>query len=251
MESFPNTNTNEEKLQKTSILINSKQCYIYYYNKTNITKIIYWLGDDGKSKSPILLESLTTSKDYALIGIFIENWNRDLSPWKCHAVFGDNYNNDFEGLGQKTFDWLINDCIPEIEKNFFEIKEKNIKRYIAGYSLAALFSLWVFYSDKNLNKELFDGACAGSPSFWFKDWDNFMKDKKVPENCIIYYSIGSKEGKTKNQAFKKMRSSVEMYYQISKNDKRVMDTTLEVNKGGHFTEVDLRMAKGFSWLIKH
>ena len=36
-----------------------------------------------------------------------------------------------------------------------------------------------------------------------------------------------------------------------KNDKNVKKYIFEENKGGHYSDVELRMAKGFKWIIEN
>ena len=203
------------------------------------------------TKAPQILLSLITVKNYALIGISLTDWNRYLSPWYCPKLFGKD-DNDFKGEGQTTFDWLINNCIPKIEKEILKIDYNiPVKRYIGGYSLSALFSLWVFYSDKNRKEKIFNGVCACSPSLWFLKWEDFMKNKEANEESIIYLSLGDREGKTKNETFKKMKTGMDKMIEKVKNDKNVAKYIFEENKGGHYSDVELRMAKGFKWIIEN
>ena len=232
------------------IEIEKIKCHIYYYDKNQINKIIYWI-ENFTLKAPEVLKSLTSSKNYLIIGISIEDWNRNLTPWYCPRMFGKK-DNDFKGEGQKTFDWLINHCLTKIEKDFSYIFVKDkIYKYIGGYSLSALFALWIFYSDKNKKEKIFDGVCACSPSLWYLKWDEYMMDRYAPEGSIIYLSLGDKEGKTKNETFQKMRSGMDKMIELVKNDIHVKKYFYEENKGGHYNDSELRMAKAFKWLIEN
>ena len=245
MESNENHNFNIKEIEIEKI-----KCHIYFYDNIKINKIIYWI-ENFTLKAPDVLKTLTTSKNYFIVGISIEDWNTNLTPWYCPKLFGKK-NQDFKGEGQSTYDWLLNYCIPKIENEFsFCFEKDRIKRYIGGYSLSALFSLWVFYSDKNKNEKIFDGACACSPSLWYKKWDNYMKNRGAPGGNIIYLSLGDKEGITKNETFKKMRSGMDKMIEIIKNDKGIIKYFYEENKGGHYDDADLRMAKGFKWIIEN
>ena len=232
------------------IEIEKIKCHIYYYDKNEINKIIYWI-ENFTLKAPEVLKSLTSLKNYIIVGISIEDWNRNLTPWYCPRLFGKK-NNDFKGEGQKTFDWLINHCLTKIEKDFSPIFVKDkIYKYIGGYSLSALFALWIFYSDKNKKETIFDGVCACSPSLWYLKWDEYMIDRYAPEGSIIYLSLGDKEGKTKNETFQKMRSGMDKMIEFVKNDIHVKKYFYEENKGGHYNDSELRMAKAFKWLIEN
>lgn len=235
---------------KKELEIEQIKCHIYYYENTSINKIIYWI-EDFTLLAPEELKSLSSVKNFLIVGISIDDWNTNLTPWYCPRLFGKK-KNDFKGEGQKTYDWLINYCIPRIEKDYENILEKdNLNRYIGGYSLSALFSLWVLYSDKNKKEKIFNGACACSPSLWFIKWDEFMKDRCAPEGIILYLSLGDKEGHTKNETFKKMRTGMDQMIEMVKNDKNVKKYFYEENKGGHYVNAELRMAKGFKWIIEN
>ena len=235
---------------KKELEIEQIKCHIYYYENTSINKIIYWI-EDFTLLAPEELKSLSSIKNFLIVGISIADWNTNLTPWYCPRLFGKK-KNDFKGEGQKTYDWLINYCIPRIEKDYENILEKDkVNRYIGGYSLSALFSLWVLYSDKNKKEKIFNGACACSPSLWFIKWDEFMKDRNAPEGIILYLSLGDKEGQTKNETFKKMRTGMDQMIEMVKNDKNVKKYFYEENKGGHYVNAELRMAKGFKWIIEN
>lgn len=242
---------NNNKYEIKEIEIERIKCHIYYYENVIINKIIYWI-EDFTLKAPEVLLTLTSFKNYLIVGISIEDWNTYLSPWYCPKLFGKKMDNDFKGEGQKTYDWLINNCITKVETDYSNIIDKNeFKRYIGGYSLSALFALWVFYSDKNRNEKIFNGVCACSPSLWFKKWDNYMNKRTAPGDCIIYLSLGDKEGNTRNETFKKMRTGMNKMLEIVKNDKEIKKYFYEENKGGHYDECELRMAKAFKWIIEN
>ena len=86
---------------------------------------------------------------------------------------------------------------------------------------------------------------------WFLKWDDFIKNKEANEDSIIYLSLGDKEGKTKNETFKKMKTGMDKMIEKVKNDKNVQKFIFEENKGGHYSDVELRMAKGFKWIIEN
>ena len=242
---------NDKKFNISEIEIEGIKCHLYNQeNNDPINKIIYFI-EDYMTKTPNLLLTLVKTNNYVLIGISIKDWNRYLSPWYCPKLFGKD-DNDFKGEGQSTFNWLINKCIPKIEKEILKSDNNvTIKRYIGGYSLAALFSLWVFYSEQNKKEKIFNGVCACSPSLWFIKWEEYMKNKEALEESIIYLSLGDKEGKTKNEIFKKMKTGMDKMIEKVKNDKKIKKYIFEENKGGHYSDVELRMAKGFKWIIEN
>ncbi len=80
------------------------------------------------------LMDIVKEKDFALYAFQVEDWNRDFSPWKASAAFG---NEDFQGKADKTLQWLINNLIPTIKERYGLDREI----YLIGYSLSGLFSL--------------------------------------------------------------------------------------------------------------
>ena len=86
---------------------------------------------------------------------------------------------------------------------------------------------------------------------WFIKWDEYIKDREANEESLIYLSLGDKEGKTKNEVFKKMKTGMDKMIEKVRNDKNVKKYIFEENKGGHYSDVELRMAKGFKWIIEN
>ena len=78
-----------------------------------------------------------------------------------------------------------------------------------------------------------------------------MKNREAPEESIVYLSLGDKEGHTKNETFQKMRTGMDKMIEIVKNDKGIKNYFYEENKGGHYVDSEMRMAKGFKWIIEN
>ena len=54
-----------------------------------------------------------------------------------------------------------------------------------------------------------------------------------------------------DKVFQKMKTGMDNMIEKIKNDKNVKKYIFEENKGGHYSEVELRMAKGFKWIIEN
>lgn len=165
--------------------------------------------------------------DFLLTTFCVNNWNKDLSPWKANAVFGK------EDFGEGAIDTLL-----EI-KRYCDNREKDY--YIGGYSLAGLFSLWAVY-----NSDIFKGVAAASPSMWFPGFDEYM-DKNVINCQNVYLSLGDKEEKARNPVMATVGDKIRQAHALL-NDKGIKNV-LEWNEGNHFRDADIRMAKGFAWLL--
>ena len=204
---------------------------IYTYGNPNADILLVQMVDDhdleGIEREVAHIQELT-NKDFYLKAIQVENWNRDLSPWHAPAVFGDE---DFEGKADSTLDFLLE-----------ELKEEKRKRiYIGGYSLAGLFALWAVYKTN-----LFDGVAAASPSIWFENFTEYMKENPMQADSV-YLSLGDREERTRNPIMSTVGNKIKEAYAIL--DQAGKKCALEWNKGNHFKNPDLRTAKAFAWVM--
>ena len=175
----------------------------------------------------------TSSEDFALLAVKVGDWNNDLSPWKAAPVFG---NTPFGDGASDTLSRLVNEIIPDF-------CSKDSKLYIGGYSLSGLFALWATY-----RSDLFKGVAAVSPSAWFPGFVEYAETNKA-QTGLIYLSLGDREEKTRNPVMATVGSSIRQLY--SHFTQVGLPCVLEWNEGNHFREPDVRMAKGFSWLLNH
>jgi len=201
------------------------------YGNENSTNILIQMVDDHDleviESEVATIESVIT--DFCLITVKVNNWNHDLSPWKADAVFG---NEDFAGGASETLQEILKLC-----------QDKSKHYYIGGYSLSGLFALWVAYQT-----DIFEGVAAASPSVWFQDFIEYMRDTHI--NCNkVYLSLGDKESKTRNPIMATVADKIREAYTILKASG--VNTILEWNQGNHFKEAGIRTGKAFSWLLKN
>ena len=232
--------TENDIIQIKEETINNYHCYYSYFNLSKISKIIIWPATMHFIETVQILSTLTSKKDYIIISFEVNSWNKELSPWFQKAIFEKS--EDFIGNGKETLNFIINTLIPYFENKFPQMK--NIPKFIGGYSLSGLFSLWVFYS-----VNIFNGVAAMSPSLWFDNWDKFIENKKVNENSFIYLSLGDLEEKSTTKPLD-IGINVKKMYEIVKKDSNVKDSIYELNKGGHFNDGEERTSKGFAWLLE-
>ena len=180
------------------------------------------------------ISELTQSEDFCLVAIKVDDWNDSLSPWKAPAAFG---NGEFGGRAEETLKELIDIINAEVLQGR-DISEVNL--YIGGYSLSGLFALWSVYQT-----DIFKGAAAVSASVWFPGFYDYISNNTIHARSV-YLSLGKKEEKTRNTL---MASVGNVMRDISSLLSSEIDAIMEWNDGNHFKEPDLRMAKGFSWLI--
>lgn len=170
-----------------------------------------------------------------------EDWNRDFSPWKAPAVFGDR---SFSGCAEDTKRWLLEALVPYITEHC-GAGMRSSERYLGGYSLAGLFSLWTFYESG-----AFGGVASCSGSLWFPGWEKYMRRASAPPASRAYLSLGDREEDTRSQIMGRVGEHTRLQYALLQQDPNITDTVLEWNPGGHFRDPDGRMAKGVSWLLQ-
>ncbi len=169
-----------------------------------------------------------SGKDFCLVAIKVDNWNSDLSPWEAPAVFG---NESFGGKAAAALDEVLK-LTGDPSKTY----------YIGGYSLAGLFAIWAAYQT-----DVFKGVAAASPSVWFPGFSDYMAERKLCANSV-YLSLGDREEKTRNPVMATVGDNIRKARELLKA--QGVNTVLEWNPGNHFKDPDIRMAKGFEWVIK-
>lgn len=220
-----------------TVEISGKICHIIQ-NGQSPCPVIYWgiapgERDNWKSMPDLLPQGIP----WLLIAYEAEDWNRDFSPWPAPAVFGRE---NFAGEADWLLHWLLNLCIPAVELEH----GGGQPRLLGGYSLAGLFSLWAFYESG-----AFQGVACCSGSLWFPGWDDYMQNKFAPAESLIYLSLGDREEQTRNRAMARVGDATRTQYALACRDDHVASCTLEWNAGGHFKTPELRVAKGFGWLL--
>lgn len=175
-----------------------------------------------------IIKSLTDT-DFYLIAAKVGNWNKDLSPWKAPAVFG---NEDF-GEGAGDFLKALLPLCSDGQKTY----------YIGGYSLAGLFALWSAYQT-----DTFKGVAAASPSMWFPGFTEYMAENTIKCDAV-YLSLGDKEAKARNPVMATVADKMSEAQEILKA--KGVNVTFEWNSGNHFKESDLRTAKAFAFVLSN
>ena len=227
------------KVRKENFVIDSKKCIGYLTDDTKYLLIQPVDEHDIKVLDNEVVEiQKNTDKQFSLVAFKIEDWNNELSPWEAPPVFR---NKSFGSGASATLESIESKLIPTVKEKYK--LDNDIKFILGGYSLAGLFSLWSAYKSKT-----FSGIAAASPSVWFNGWEEFM-DNNTPLSNTIYLSLGDTEEKTKNKVMSAVGDNIRKQSELLKNNN--INTILEWNKGGHFSNSDLRVAKAFAWCIEN
>ena len=166
--------------------------------------------------------------DFLLTAVGVEDWNRDLSPWKAPAVFGR------EGFGDGA--------AATLQAVLEQAAEAGKTCIIGGYSLAGLFALWAAYQT-----DVFSAVAAASPSVWFPGFTEYMAEHEIRVRSV-YLSLGDREEKARNPVLAAVGGRIRQAHEMLKA--RGINTVLEWNPGNHFTDAGIRTARAFAWAIR-
>lgn len=182
-------------------------------------------------------------KEFILVSISNLDWNNEMTPWYSKKI--NKYGEEFLGKADEYIQVLLNEIIPEIKKYIEENLNVKIKNYtIAGYSLAGLFAVYLSYKT-----DIFSRIVSASGSLWFPKFVDFVKENKISSNVEkIYFSLGNKESKVKNQILANVEKNTKEIEEIYK--KQGIKTIYVENEGNHFKDASLRLAKGIKWILE-
>ena len=223
-----------------------KNKIINVYCKENTLKelpvvILNTFGNEGQEVFDKCIE--LKSKDYILVSISNLDWNNEMTPWYSKKI--NKYGEDFLGKADEYIQVLLNEIIPEIKKYIEENLNVKIKNYtIAGYSLAGLFAVYLSYKT-----DIFSKIVSASSSFWFPKFVDLVKENRISSTVEkIYFSLGNKESKVKNQILASVEENTKELEEIYQS--KGIKTIYEENEGNHFKDASLRMAKGIKWILE-
>ena len=224
--------------------IENKIVNIYYrenYLKELPVVILNTFGNEGKEIWKKCKD--IDCKGFILVAISNLDWNNEMTPWLAKKI--NKNGEDFLGKADEYMQILLKAIIPEIKKYIEENLKVKIKNYtIAGYSLAGLFAIYASYKTN-----IFSRIVSASGSLWFPKFINFVKENKISSNVEkIYFSLGNKESKVKNNVLQTVGENTKEIERIYKS--QGLKTIYEENEGNHFKDATLRMAKGIKWILE-
>ena len=229
---------------KKTIESENKNIIIYYdenYKEDKVPVIILNTFDEDGQEIWDKTKKLT-NKGYVLVSISNIDWNKEMSPWYMDKLFKGE--DEYTGKADEYIKILTEKIIPEISNVIRELLHKNIGNYIiAGYSLAGLFAIYSLYKTN-----IFSSAISCSGSLWYPNFIEYIEGndlKRIPNK--IYFSLGNKESKTKNELMSKVEEKTKYAEQYYNNNK--IETIYEENEGNHFQDVSYRIAKGIRWIL--
>lgn len=210
----------------------------------NVKRVIY-LNGGYEDADEIWSRFTADTAGTALVAIDItREWNSALTPWEAPRTFKGG--EDFAGKADEYLRILTGIVFlaeDEIARMTGAGAASNIQsRAIAGYSLAGLFSVYVFYKS-----DMFDRLASMSGSLWFDGFSDFMKENKlarIPDKA--YFSLGDKEKKTRNQRMAAVEDCTAFAAELFKT--AGAETIFELVAGGHFDDETERIVKGLRFI---
>ena len=224
--------------------IENKVIDIYYKEKSLKELPVVILNIYGKEGQEVWNKCLDIKcKEYILVSISNLDWNNEMTPWYSEKI--NEKGEEFLGQADEYIQIMLNEIIPKV-KNYIEKDLKlKIKYYIiSGYSLAGLFAIYASYKTN-----IFSKIVSASGSLWFPKFVDFVKENKISSNVEkIYFSLGNKESKVKNQILANVEKNTKEIEEIYK--KQGIKTIYVENEGNHFKDASLRLAKGIKWILE-
>ena len=165
-------------------------------------------------------------------------WNQELSPWPAQPVVTKN--DRFDGQAPAYLKWFLEQVIPYAEDH---LELTDPVSYLAGYSMAGLFALWSLYET-----DYFQGAVCVSGSLWYPGFCDFALQhacRRVPDG--IYLSLGDRESAARNPVLQKTEAVFQTLYKHYRNTG--IAAIFELNPGNHYRDAELRIAKGYRWIL--
>lgn len=193
---------------------------------------------DGDGSGIVKAVKQTGCGDCRLLVVRGIDWEKDMSPWDCPAVFQGEP--PFSGGADAYLKTLVDEILPEALRI---LPSQPSSVCIAEYSLAGLFSLYAMY-----RSDCFTSCASCSGSMWFPGFTEYAEShrmKRTPER--LYFSLGDREPRTRNPLMQTVGEKTEELVRHYRG--QGIDTTFEWNPGNHFKDPELRIAKGIATLV--
>ncbi|MBN2795558.1 MAG: alpha/beta hydrolase [Clostridia bacterium] len=174
----------------------------------------------------------------------------EYSPWVNTTLKDNTYYSDIQedvgGLGEKYVNFLVNDLIPYINKQY---KTLSGPYALIGSSMGGFISLYAGVK----YPEIFNKIGAFSTAVWFaeKPLLELMENSQYSKNSQWYLDIGTKE--TSNEAFDALyMEGTQKVYEILEKKVQPSQRKLVIDDGGIHNERDWskRFYKAFEFLYQ-
>lgn len=192
-------------------------------------------------EAPQILQAMpdTVRTAFSLVAVCDLDWNHDMAPWDCPAVFRSAP--PCTGGADDYLEMLTREILPAAEQG---LPGTPRWRGIAGYSLAGLFAVYAL-----CRTDLFSRAACLSGSLWFPGMKEYLfSHPPLRRPDCLYFSLGDKESRTRNPLLKSNLQNTREIWAFYRD--RGIATTLCMNPGNHFAQTARRTADGLLWILE-
>lgn len=239
-----------------------RKIYVCLPDNVMVTQLIYFHGTPGdvKNMTEKLWESLEQAcgkADMGLVMLEVEDWNRDMSPWRAERLFtkGD----DFAGQGEEYLMDLCHQVIPKLESRYVG-RILAERRIIGGYSMGGLFALYAM-----MESPVFTDMISVSGSLWYDGIIDYVKEKVSGAMEITrsqnryaqghrifdlpvsaYFSLGQREPKVRNARMKRVWKQTAAICDMM--EEWGIPVYFQWNQGNHFQDELARIERGIRFM---
>lgn len=218
--------------------IEKKHVAVFSSEEPNAPLIYLNTFDQGAQELLTAAGSLSCPP-FSLIAVSGLDWNHDLVPWPSPAAFRGA--EPFTAGADAYLRLLLEEIRPRAEA---ALPGEAAWRGILGYSLAGLFALYALYQT-----DLFSRMGSISGSLWFPGLRDYVLSHS-PKSQVTraYFSLGSKESKTRNPVLKSVLPDTEAI--CAQFQALGSETLFQPNPGNHHDHAPERTAAGVAWLLR-
>ena len=166
--------------------------------------------------------------------VYPYDWSSMMTPWSC----GEKQEGmDVTGKGGEYAACFHDEVINYVEQS---IDADVTCRGIGGYSLGGIMALYMSYVTGD-----YDYAASVSGSMWYPGMAEYLTGNEPSTRTRSYYlSLGTKEAMTKNVLRQTVLERTSEVYEYLRG---IRDATMEMNPGGHFTDINGRIEKSIRY----
>lgn len=216
-----------------TFIAEGRKCILWEQGSADVAFILPVMASDIEGQLKTIRSFFSPKDNLCLVAFEIKDWDRELTPWESNTN-----ERHFGSDAGATLSYIEYALIPELKRRGF------ICPYITvGYSLAGLFSLWALF-----NSELINGAVSASGSLWYEHFEEYA-EKQLIAGKTVYLSLGDREELTRNAVMRSIGDKTRKMQKILED--KYCRCTLEMNRGGHFSEPEKRLFKGMKWMLEN
>ena len=172
--------------------------------------------------------------DAVFVSIKVADWNRFLSPYRAENPFRKE--DHFSGEADTLLASICNELIPLVEKDE-EVKD----RYLVGYSMGGLFSLYA-----SSISDIWKGVGSVSGSLWYEKFDDYLSAHPLKTEKV-YLSLGRREKESRNKVLRTVEEKTKVIYETI--EKEGIECTFSLQEGGHFQDEEKRIREAIFYLL--